>query len=277
VSRPRTAREWLWIVVCGAALVAWFRTPTSLADHTVRASATFFIGAFLIATLVGVRSLFTRASIAVLFAAAAMIAWYAAYHLRFVDLQNEIISQTWEAWRTIVSGLPPAIPSGDALAEGAVADKARQFASAITVMAFLFPGGLALAALAGVRLAWSWYQRIARTPILPDAAPFHEFRFNDHVVWLLVLVIALVIAPLPQWVTLVAGNALFVLGLIYVLRGAAIARTSLQRASPLFIGILLLIMLPFCWIYLAGLAMLGIADTWLDFRRRAAPASGVSS
>ncbi len=131
--------------------------------------------------------------------------------------------------------------------------------------------------MASARLVWSWYQRISRTPILPDVAPFRDFRFNDHLVWLLVLLIALLLAPVPQAVTLAAGNAVVVLASIYVLRGAAIARTSLQRASPLFIGILLLIMLPFCWFYLIGLALLGIADTWLDFRRRAAPPSGVPS
>jgi hypothetical protein len=264
-------------VVCGAALAAGFRGPTSLADQTVRASAAFFVGAFVVLTLVGVRSLFTRASVAVLFAAMAMIGWYAAYHLRMVDLQNEIITQTWAAWRTFVSDLPAAMPSGDALADGTVADKARQFATVATIMAFVFPGGLALAALASARLAWGWYQRVASAPVLPDAEPFRDFRFNDHLVWLLVLLIALLLAPVPQAVTLVAGNALLVLASIYVVRGAAIARTSLRRASPLFIGILLLIMLPFCWIYLIGLAMLGIADTWLDFRRRAAPPSGVSS
>ena len=259
------------------ALVAWFRAPTSLTEHTVRAAAAFFIGAFVALTIVGVRSLFTRASAAVLIAAVATIGWYLALHLRFVDLQNEIISQTWEGWRKIWTDLPAAVPSGDALEEGAVADRARQFASALTVAAPLFPAWVALIAMASARLTWSWYQRIAHTPMLPPAKPFREFRFNDHAVWLLVLLIAPFLLPVPQSVTLVAGNALVVVGSIYILRGAAIAGTSLSRASPLFIGILLLIMLPFFYIVPIGLAMLGIADTWLDFRRRRAPASGVSS
>ena len=277
VSRPRSVREWLWIMVCGAALAAGFRGPASLADHTVRASAAFFIGAFVVLTLLGIRSFFTRASVAVVIAAAAMVGWYLLFHLRFVDLQNEIVTQTWETFRQIWTDLPEVMPSGDALNEGAVADTARQLASALSVSAVLFPAWIALAAMASARLVWSWYQRIARTPILPDVAPFRDFRFNDHLVWLLVLLIALLLAPVPPAVALAAGNTLVVLASIYVLRGAAIARTSLRRASPFFIGVLLLIMLPFCWIYLIGLALLGIADTWLDFRRRVAPPSGVSS
>lgn len=277
MSRPRTRREWFWIVVCLAALVAWFRAPTSLAEHTVRAAAAFFIGAFVGLSLIGVRSLFARASVAVFIGAVTMVGWYLAYHLRFADLQNEIVSQTWEAWRKIWTDLPAAVPSGDALVQGGVTDRARQFASAITVLAFLFPAWLALIALGSARLTWSWYHRIAHAPILPPAKPFREFRFNDHLVWLLVLLIALLLLPVPPSVTLVAGNALVVVGSLYVLRGAAIARGALLRASPFFIGILLLIMLPFFYIVPIGLAMLGIADTWLDFRRRAASASGVSS
>ena len=48
----------------------------------------------------------------------------------------------------------------------------------------------ALVALASARLTWSWYQRIARAPILPEAKPFREFRFNDQLVWLVVVLIA---------------------------------------------------------------------------------------
>ena len=277
VSRPRTVREWFWIATCAAALLAWFRVPTSLADHTVRAAAIFFIGAFVALTLAGVRSLFARAGAAALIGAAAMIGWFVVYHLRFADLQNEIVTQTWAGWRKFVTDLPPVAPTGDTLNEGGVADRARQYASAVTVAAFLFPAWLALIALGSARLAWSWYYRIAPRPLLEPAGPFREFRFNDHLVWLVVLLITALLVRLPQSVTLVAANALVVLGSIYTLRGAAVASTSLRRASPVFIGVLLLIMLPLFYIVIIGLAMLGIADTWLDFRRRAAPPTGVPS
>ena len=276
MSRPRTVREWFWIAVCGGALLAWFRTPRSIVDHTVQASAAFFVGAFVALTVAGVRSLFTRASLAVIAAGAAMIGWYAIFHLRFADLQNELIAQTWSVWRMIWTDLPAVAPTGTALDEGALADRARQLASFLTVASVLFPAWVALLAMTSARLTWSWYQRIAHAPILPAAGSFREFRFNDQLVWFLVLLIALLLAPVPPAVRLVAANALLVVAAIYALRGAAVARTLLHGASPLFIGVLLLIMLPFFYIVPIGMATLGIADTWLDFRRRAARASGVS-
>jgi Ca2+/Na+ antiporter len=277
VSGPRTPREWFWIVIAVTALAAWFRMPTSLADHTVRAAAAFFIGTFVVLTLMGVRSLFTRASVAVLVGAIAMIGWYVAFHLRFIDLQNEIITRTWDEWRLIWTDLPAAVPSGDAVTEGGVADLARQRAAVLIDLAYLFPALLALAALASARLTWSWYHRIARAPLLAPAGRLGDFRFNDHLVWLLVALIALLVVPVPAAATLIAANALVVVGCIYALRGGAVAQTRLAGVSPWFVGLLMLIMLPFFYIIPLGLALLGIADTWLDFRRRAAPASGVTS
>lgn len=277
VSRPATWREWMWVVVCLAAVAGWLRGSNSLADHTVRASAAFFIGGFIALTLMGVRSLFVRAATAVLFGAIAMITWYAAFHLRFTDLQNEIITNTWEAWRRVVAELPAAVPNAETIEQGGVSELVTWYATALTTGAFLFPAWIALIALGSARLAWSWYQRIARMPLLSPAGRLRDFRFNDHLIWLLVVLIAAMVVPLPASAALVAANALTLVGAFYALRGAAIARTAIVRPSPLFIIILLPIMLAFLPFFLAGLALLGIADTWLDFRRRAAPPSGVPS
>ncbi len=216
--------------------------------------------------------MFTRAIAAVVVAAIAMVAWYFAFHLRFATLENEIITRTWEAYRLIWTDLPAAMPpAADVLGEDAVVDRARQFALALRAGAALFPAGLALAALIGVRISWAWYQRIARTPLLPPARPFREFRFNDQLVWLLVASVAALLLSPSHGVTLAAGNVLAVVATLYAARGAAIVRMSLLRASPFFIGILLLIMFPLFTVVPIGLALLGVADTWLDFRRRMAP------
>ena len=278
VSRPRTLREWLWIAISIGALAAWLRLPTSLADHTARASAAFFVGAFVALTLVGIRSLFTRSVLAVIVAALAMIAWFAAFQLRFAALENELITRTWETWRLWLPDLPAAMPPGtDVFLEGAVPDRARQFASTLTIMAALFPAGLALNALLGVRLAWGWYQRIACTPIMPPAKPFRDFRFNDQMVWVVVVSLATLLISSSRPVTLVAANVLAVVGVLYAARGAAIIRTSLLRATPVFVGILVLMMLALFSVIPVVLTLLGIADTWVDFRRRMAPPSGAPS
>ena len=64
---------------------------------------------------------------------------------------------------------------------------------------------------------------------------------------------------------------------LYALRGAAVFRAGAGRVSPL--GIVLLHgARPFsCLPFVAsGLTVLGLADTWLDFRRRMAPTTGGS-
>jgi hypothetical protein len=277
VSRPATRREWFWIAVCSAALLAWFRLPNSLAQQTARAAGVFFIGAFVTLTLAGMRSLFSRAALAVVIATVAITAWFAILHLRFSDVQNEIVTQTWAGWRVLFPGLPvlPPHATGDVLAQGDITDRTRQLALATTASATLFPGVLALTALLGSWLSWLWYHRIARAPIAPPAPPLRDFRFNDQLVWLLVLAIGLTLIHLSPSLDVVTQNVLLVVLALYWLRGLAVMRTAVRRASPLFIGVIVLIMLPMFPFVLVGFTLLGVADTWVDFRRRMAPPSGV--
>jgi hypothetical protein len=274
-SRPRTPREWFWIAIAIGVLAAWLGLPMSLAEQTVRASAAFFVGAFLAATLAGVRSLIARALAAVALAALATAGWFVALHFRFSTMESELIKQTWEAWRLFLPTLPATMPAaGDLLTESATTDQARQFATGLTVGVSLFPAWLALWALAGVRLAWSWYYRIARAPFPPAAGPFRDFRFNDQMVWVLVVALAAALLGQARPVTLTATNVLVVVGALYALRGTAVLRTSVLKASPMFIGLLFLMMLALFTVIPIGLALLGIADTWVDFRRRMAPPPG---
>lgn len=279
VSRPRTPREWFWIAVSVGALVAWFRLPDSLSQQTVRAAAVLFIGAFVTLSLAGVRSLFTRAMLAAVLAALAIVGWFMAFRLSFATLQNDMIAQTWDAWHQIWTSLPatPPAASTEVLVVATPPDFAHQLALAVTSMATLSPALLALVALLGVWLASTWYHRIARTPITAPPPPLAEFRFNDQLVWLLVLSVALTLARTTRTIHLVTENLLVVVLAMYWLRGLAVIRTALWRASPLVIGILILIMFPMLAFVLVGLTLLGVADTWLDFRRRMAPPSGVPS
>jgi uncharacterized protein YybS (DUF2232 family) len=279
VSRPRTAREWFWIAVSAGALVAWFGLPDSLGEQTVRAAAVFFVGSFVALTLAGIPSLFTRATVAAILAAIATIGWFTAFQIRFADLQQDIITQAWEAWRQVWANLPatPPAPTTDVLVEAAPADFARQVAIVVTGMATLCPALLALVAMLGTWLASTWYHRIARTPLTAPPTPLAEFRFNDHLVWILVLGLGLTLVGPPHSVRLVTANVLLLVLAMYWVRGLAVIRTALRRASPLVIGILILIMFPMLAFVLVGFTLLGVADTWLDFRRRMAPPSGVPS
>lgn len=275
-SRPRTLREWCWIAVCLGAVAAWFQLPDSLGERTVRAAAVFFVGGFVSLSAAGVRSLFVRAMVATALAAVAVTTWFAVYHLSFAALQSEIVNQAWDASHQIWTTLPAAPPTGssDLMVEAAPADFAHQLGAAVAMMATLAPALLALVALLGAWLASTWYGRIARTPITAPPPPLAEFRFNDHLVWLLLLFVGMALVHTSDNVHLVTQNVLVVVLAMYWLRGLAVIRAALRRASPFVIGILVLIMFPMLAFVLVGLTLLGVADTWLDFRRRLAPPTG---
>jgi hypothetical protein len=141
-------------------------------------------------------------------------------------------------------------------------------------VSLLYPGLLALAAIAGLRLAWTWYHRIAERPIGPAPAPFAAFSFNDQMVWGLVAGVALLLTPQPAAARLVGANLALVWAALYCARGLAVFAAATARVPGTVLAVLgavALLLMPFV---LGGLTLLGLADTWLDFRRRMTPATG---
>jgi hypothetical protein len=138
----------------------------------------------------------------------------------------------------------------------------------------LYPGLLALAAIAGLRLAWTWYHRIAERPFGPPPAPFAEFSFNDQMVWGLVAGVAFLLLSAPGAAGLVGANLVLVWAALYAVRGLAVFAVATARVPGtvlVVIAAVALLLMPFV---LGGLTLLGLADTWVDFRRRLAPATG---
>ncbi|MCA9762692.1 MAG: hypothetical protein KC544_06115, partial [Gemmatimonadetes bacterium] len=76
LSRPRSGREWLWIVISVVAAAVVLRLPATLTDRTVRAAGAFFTGAFVIVTLMGVRSLVHRTLAAIAASATLVVGWF---------------------------------------------------------------------------------------------------------------------------------------------------------------------------------------------------------
>jgi predicted membrane-bound dolichyl-phosphate-mannose-protein mannosyltransferase len=107
-------------------------------------------------------------------------------------------------------------------------------------------------------------------PIGPSPAAFAAFRFSDQLVWGWVVGLALcLLGPTPDW-TAAGSNLLLVWSVLYAVRGLAVFSAGSRRVPVLVIatlGIIAMFLLPFV---LGGLTLLGLADTWLDFRRRLA-------
>lgn len=285
LSRPGTVREWIWIVLGIASITILLRIPTTLPEQTLRAAGAFFTGAYVVAALGGnLRSLLTRTLIAIGVAATATIGWFLKLGLRFSDLETEIVTTTWKGWRELFPsfGLPDVpVTHDEVIAAGSSTATATQLVQelsrATATVGELYPAMVALYALLGGWLAWEWYHRLTRHPLGTPPAPFRTFRFNDQLIWALVLLVALVLVDLPRGAELLVRNLLLVVATLYAARGLAVVRTAMIPAPRLFVVLLCLAAVPVLALVPLGFAVLGVADTWLDLRRRVPPPQGVVS
>ena len=137
------------------------------------------------------------------------------------------------------------------------------------------PGMLALQSLAGLALAWQWHGQLTSQPLGAPLAPFREFRIGDGWVWGVIAWLGLLVAPVSGVLKVAVTNLGFVLGALFVLRGAAIVVTFAQvlgvSAVALVIaaGVAAALAAPLLFL-LPGLCTLGITDTWYQYRRRLA-------
>jgi len=286
LSGPRTLREWIWIGLGIAIIAALLRLPATLPEQTMRAAAAFFTGAYVVAALGGgIGSLLTRTLVAIGVAATATIGWFLKLGLAFRDLESVVVTSTWNGWRTLFPSFAlPETPvthtevvvDGSPSASEAATELVRELSRATTAMGELYPAMLAIYALLGGWLAWVWYHRVARRPIGTPPPAFRTFRFSDHFIWALVVLGALVLVELPRGAEVVVRNLLLVVAVLYAGRGFAVLRTAMIPAPRLFVVLLCLAAVPVLALVPLGCAVLGVADTWLDLRRRVPPPQGVA-
>ena len=132
----------------------------------------------------------------------------------------------------------------------------------------VYPAMLSLATVAALGVAWFGFDRLSgrfRTP-----GPIREFRFSDHLIWLLIGGLALVVLPLGGLAFRVGENAALFMGGLYLLRGVAILLwIGATAATSAWSAILLTIAALFLYPVVLGTALvLGLSDTWLDLRSR---------
>jgi hypothetical protein len=258
----------------------WLTGSGGLADQVINATAVLMTGGFLAFTLGTNRSAFTRAAWSVLFAAGAVILWSVVWGIGWIDIELALTRQWWELCRNMLITARAMNMSADA--QGFIermADAGRPFAR-------LFPARLVVSGILGLVLAQAWHQRVSGRLIGRKVERFVTFRFTDHLIWLVILAVAVLLVPamhffqqladrsdagavllytLHYWEPL-AGNLLAVCGALYVARGAAVLRRMLRPKPAMILAVVATIfLLPFA---VAGLAALGVADTWIDFRGR---------
>lgn len=155
-------------------------------------------------------------------------------------------------------------PSLDSLADASEA----QLRSVPARSATLLPALLALESMAALALAWTIYGRLFPGILGKSLGTVREFRFNDQLVW--GLAVGATIYLLPPFAEGRNGglNLLLFFGALYLLRGFGIMSWMVKGRAAVAVLIVLTI---FAWPLLGIVALgIGIGDTWLDWRHRAA-------
>ena len=131
----------------------------------------------------------------------------------------------------------------------------------------VFPALMAIASMAGLAVAWWLYVRL-RGGGDQAIGPVKHFRFNDHLVWLLIAGLLLLVTRWGDAVARAGSNAVVFMGALYALRGSAVFM-FISGGLSVFGYVMLAIALVLAAPVVLGVAMVvGIGDTWFDVRAR---------
>lgn len=157
------------------------------------------------------------------------------------------------------------VQGGDGLAAG-LQDALFRWAG---VQEAVYPALLALATVGALAVGWYVVARFAG--VVTALPPLRNFRFDDGLVWVLLLSVALIVVPVGgEIVSRIGGNAALFLGVLYLLRGAGVllwvAAATLGTGWMAWLwGLVALLLYPVA----AGIALLlGVSDSWFDLRGR---------
>ena len=145
----------------------------------------------------------------------------------------------------------------------------------------VFPALLALQSLAGLALAWATYHRLGRARLGAPLRPLREFRFNDQLVWGLIVGLTIMLLPTLTALRGAGKNLLVFFGALYAIRGFGVLTWFMAPGSlgiTLAVGFVLLFapilnalaVVVFLTVGVASIA-LGLGDTWADWRSRPRP------
>jgi hypothetical protein len=186
---------------------------------------------------------------------------------------RQILTEYSGPWQQLVSRVPQA---------GALpAETERQLRALSGAGLEVFPALLALESLGALAFAWAAYHRLGRTRLGAPLAPLKEFRFNDQLVWGLIVGLTIVFLPTLSAFRVAGSNLLVFFGALYALRGLGVLAWFLAPGAlfgGMTVGFAMLLwpvlnviaVLGFMILLIAALG-LGLGDTWADWRRRPRP------
>ena len=184
---------------------------------------------------------------------------------------NGFIGQHPKEWNDLIARIPQ------------LSDLPAQTEKQLSVFAaagqMLYPSLLALESIIALAMAWSVYHRLSRARLGPPLGQLRDFRFNDQLVWGLIVGLTFVFLPTLSSARVVGRNLLVFFGALYAVRGlgvlswfmapGALAVTAMVGFAMLWLPIINAIAaLGFLFLGIAAFG-LGLGDTWADWRSRA--------
>jgi hypothetical protein len=188
---------------------------------------------------------------------------------------NSFISDHPKEWNELTTRIPQLAKMP--------AETEQQLTTLSRVGLTVFPSLLALESLLALALAWATYHRLSRARIGAPLRPLREFRFNDQLVWGLIVGLTIVFLPTLQSFRGVGKNLLVFFYALYAIRGlgvlawflapGALAATLTVGFAMLWLPVIQLVAAFGFTLLLCTAFILGLGDTWADWRRRARPTS----
>ncbi len=136
----------------------------------------------------------------------------------------------------------------------------------------LAPALLGLESLLALGLGWAAYHRLSRVRVGPPLGALWRLRFNDQLVWGLVVGATLMLLPtLVEW-RAVGANLVCFFGTLFALRGAGVLTWWIPDRVAALLPLALVVLIPLLGpvvvlsVVLAVTFALGLGDTWRDFR-----------
>jgi len=179
----------------------------------------------------------------------------------------------WVFSERILNGVGMAVQTFRAVLEsnGLTSEQEALVYESAQLNAQVFPAILGLATVSALGVAWWVYVRL-RTGGDQGIGPLVEFRFNDHLIWLFIGGLALVMARWGNALVRVGTNGVVFMSGLYAVRGVAVALFMSGGLS--LVGFLILVPLVLLFgsvvlpLLITGALVIGVSDTWLDVRTR---------
>ena len=131
----------------------------------------------------------------------------------------------------------------------------------------IFPALTALASMSALLLSW-WLFIFFSGRSEEALGSVKNFRFNDHLIWMLVVGLFLLFTRWSEPLQRLGSNAVVFIGALCAVRGAAVIVFITGGFSFLGYAMTLLGLVIVPPVILGGAVLIGIADIYLDFRKR---------